>query len=372
MLTLTLPKKFLSTLLALHRIAKDKFNLSRILPTTKGITYISPCRESIQFFLDLPMEVEGTPSGEAFPAGVLIEELQKEPSITQLCFHGRSIDLIGMTGQTLNTIKMDPMPVYFPWHLHKWKECLTLPATFIEGMFRKVEPYISQDSTRTNMNWVLLDLSPEGVRVVATNGHILSLYENASPFAKVPTATKMILPFEIKPLFKYLQGEVSILENQDGNENLYQTSDFHLWVKGKSSFPPYLQVIPQVSCPKDMIVVDSIQFQKVLNSLKESGSLSSEPHRVQILMKSNKSHLTFQIHNTAYEVSIPILNQPNGYINTLLSLQYLKTTCHILTPSETVEIYQDRQTHLSLNPIRFDTCFTEEARATSVVMPIRG
>lgn len=152
-----------------------------------------------------------------------------------------------------------------------------LPGKAFREMIARTQFAITSEDTRYFLNGALLVLKPDGMSLVATDGHRLALVTMPRSGAKGEVETKAILP-------KKTLMELAKLLAEDGSEFEFQQSENHLFfrVGGRllfsrkidGQFPAYERVIPKGNDK-------SIEFERdrITNAVKRVALLSNERSR---------------------------------------------------------------------------------------------
>ena len=140
---------------------------------------------------------------------------------------------------------------------------ISLPGPTLREMIEKTLFATSPDETRLNLSGVYLETQKEGkVRMVASDGHRLSLIEREVDTSSLPDWPSVILPkkglVETRKLLEKSEGTIDVSVN-DSVVNLKKetTELFMRLIEG--DFPDYQQVVPkehthQIEFPRDELL----------------------------------------------------------------------------------------------------------------------
>lgn len=122
---------------------------------------------------------------------------------------------------------------------------MTIPASLLAMLMARTHFSISTDETRAHVNSALLQIEPERLRMVSTDGHRLTLCEAR---ADVQVAPEMLIPLRAVSELRKLcgdDGDVSI--SREGPNAFFAFPGLTYSVKlVDAQFPPWAQVIPRV------------------------------------------------------------------------------------------------------------------------------
>lgn len=125
---------------------------------------------------------------------------------------------------------------------------LTIPGNVLRGMIQRTMFAITQEESRYSLNGALLVLTPQEIRMVATDGHRLALVTKTMDIAGVDSEIRALIPRKTLVEIQKLIGDQDLLVEFGRDEN-------HLFfaVGGKKlvsrilagQFPNYEMVIPR-------------------------------------------------------------------------------------------------------------------------------
>lgn len=249
-------------------------------------------------------------------------------------------------------------PTYNPQFL------LKLKANVLKEMIDKTSYSVSNDETRYHLNGVFFEITPQGIcRMVATDGHRLSLVNKQIENIKINLPTGVIIPrkglLEIK---KIVENSNEIIEISIEGSQFYLKNESTILmirlIEGK--YPNYQQFVPQKLPHKVMI-----NRNEFLNSLERVALLANQKSKAVLLnivsdkmeISSNNPELGEAKEEIEIEYSGPELKL--GF-----NARYL---LDVLTSMEDSKVVLEINNHLSPGVIRP----AEDLNYTCVVMPMR-
>ena len=166
---------------------------------------------------------------------------------------------------------------------------VSLGSSLCKEMVEKTFFAVSQDESKYNLNGIFCQVQEESkqLRLVATDGHRLSMIEKAIEVSESPELTKgVILPrkgiLELKKLAEEGDGDL-LLGFMDNNAVVSKDQTVIIMRLVDGEFPDYKRVIPQNNEQQATIAVDSF-----LHALRRMIILSSEKSRgVKMSFKQN-------------------------------------------------------------------------------------
>lgn len=239
---------------------------------------------------------------------------------------------------------------------------LTLPQQMLKAMLDSTSFAMAQQDVRYYLNGLLMEVSADYLRVVATDGHRLALHtEKMATGAKAKT--QVIIPrkgiLELSRLLTDGEEEVSLVI---GTNNIRaRTRNFTFTSKlvdGK--FPDYDRVLP-----KGGDKVMTADRQDLRQALTRTAILSNEKFRGIRLILS-KDELKIVANNPEQEeaeeiVSVEYQSSP---LEIGFNVSYLLDVLGVLTSSSVQIVLSDSNSSVLMQA-------TEDSPATYVVMPMR-
>jgi DNA polymerase-3 subunit beta len=125
---------------------------------------------------------------------------------------------------------------------------VSIPGGMLKGMIQRVLFSITQEESRYSLNGALLVLAPQEIRMVATDGHRLSLVSKAAAFEGVDTEIRALVPRKTLLEILKLIGDQELLVGFGRDENhLFFTVGNRRLVSRvlAGQFPNYEMVVPR-------------------------------------------------------------------------------------------------------------------------------
>lgn len=163
---------------------------------------------------------------------------------------------------------------------------IEINAQVLKEMIDKTIYSVSNDETRYHLNGVFFELNPQnGFKMIATDGHRMSLVNKPSHDIKVATTQGVILPrkglYEIKKLLEGLDYQVEIAI--EGSQFVLKHSSTILMIRLiEGKYPNYQQFIPQKLLHK--VIINKEMF---LTSLKRVSLLANQKSKAVHLNLTN-------------------------------------------------------------------------------------
>ncbi len=187
---------------------------------------------------------------------------------------GRLRIFSGKSKFTLATIPAVEFPAFPGYDESK---LVNLDSAMVSTMIKKTSYAISQDETRLTLNGAFFEISPEKVRMVATDGHRLALIERDGAFKVEETIKSIISRKAVQELAKLLgEGDEPLKYMKQDNHMMFQKTNLTMVVRLiDGAFPNYEQVIPKShSCEGTL---NSDQFS---HALRRVSILADEKSRM--------------------------------------------------------------------------------------------
>lgn len=163
---------------------------------------------------------------------------------------------------------------------------MTIEAPVLKEMIDKTIYSVSNDETRYHLNGVFFELSPQGgFRMVATDGHRLSLVNKPSGDVSANATQGVIIPrkglHEIKKILESVDSSVEIAI--EGSQFVLKHQSTILMIRLiEGKYPNYQQFIPQKVGHKVMV-----NREAFLTSLKRVSLLANAKSKAVLLNLSN-------------------------------------------------------------------------------------
>jgi DNA polymerase III subunit beta len=310
------------------------------------------------------VEVSGksTPGEITVPARKLMDICKALPDDASLKFdidEGKAVIRNGRSRFSLATLPANDFPSVedSPGNLE-----LTLPQHLLKAMLDSTSFAMAQQDVRYYLNGLLMEVSADYLRVVATDGHRLALHTEKLT-TPAQAKTQVIIPrkgiMELSRLLADGDEEVSLVI---GSNNIRaRTKNFTFTSKlvdGK--FPDYDRVLPKGG--DKVLVADR---QDLRQALTRTAILSNEKFRGIRLMLS-KDELKIVANNPEQEEAEEIVSVE--YQSTPLEIgfnvSYLLDVLAVLSSSTVQMVLSDSNSSVLLQT-------TEDSPSTYVVMPMR-
>jgi DNA polymerase-3 subunit beta len=172
------------------------------------------------------------------------------------------------------------------------QEFVKIEAVLLAEMIEKTIYSVSTDETRYHLNGVFLEVKNDVYRMVATDGHRLSLIDRKIPNAPARQGNQgVIVPrkglHEVRKLLEAVEGEVEVAI--EGAQLVVRSGTTILMVRLiEGKYPNYQQLIPQNL--KEHFLV---QREALLSSLK----------RVSLLSNTKSKGVTFSLNGGKMEIT---------------------------------------------------------------------
>ena len=134
---------------------------------------------------------------------------------------------------------------------------VSIPGTVLRGMIQRTMFAITQEESRYSLNGALLVLTPQEIRMVATDGHRLALVSNAMDIQGVNGDVRALIPRKTLIEIQKLIGDNELIVNfgRDENHLFFAVGDKKLVSRILAGqFPNYEMVIPK---DNDKVIVAS-------------------------------------------------------------------------------------------------------------------
>jgi DNA polymerase-3 subunit beta len=176
-------------------------------------------------------------------------------------------------------ISADEYPIFPTYNAQSF---ITVQADVLKDMIDKTIFSISTDETRYHLNGVYFEIvAGNGFRMVATDGHRMSIVNRVQGEAKNAASPGVIIPrkglYEIKKLLDSVDGTVEIAI--EGSQFILKTSSTTLMIRLiEGKYPNYQQFIPQKLTQRVQIHRESF-----LTSLKRVSLLANQKSKAVLL-----------------------------------------------------------------------------------------
>lgn len=241
---------------------------------------------------------------------------------------------------------------------------IKIDAQVLKEMIDKTIYSVSNDETRYHLNGVFFELNPQvGFKMVATDGHRMSLVSKSSSDIKVSATQGVIIPrkglHEIKKILEGIDSSVEIAV--EGSQFVLKHSSTILMIRLiEGKYPNYQQFIPQKLPQKVMINKEAF-----LTSLKRVSLLANQKSKaVHLILNNGKMEISSnnpELGDAKEEIEV---EYSGGEIKIGFNAKYITD---ILASINNDKIDFELNDHLSPGLMRPHN----DASYTCVVMPMR-
>lgn len=179
-------------------------------------------------------------------------------------------------------ISADEYPIFPTYNSQSF---VKIEAKTLKEMIDKTIFSVSSDETRYHLNGVFFEMNPQGLRMVATDGHRMSLINKTGSETKATVGQGVIIPrkglHEIKKLLEGIDGSVEVAI--EGSQFILKFASTVLMIRLiEGKYPNYQQFIPQ-KLPQKV----GIRREAFLTSLKRVSLLANQKSKAVLLNLSN-------------------------------------------------------------------------------------
>lgn len=364
-----------------------KFNINRdvLLPVLQTVSGVVDRRQTLPILSNLLLNIdEGSLSVTAtdmevelivaielklretgeltLPARKLLDICRALPAKAELQLEVKNDRVLIKSGKSRFTLASLPAQEYPVIDITENIVSFKIKQQELEQLLENTQFAMAQQDVRYYLNGLLLEISTDKLRAVATDGHRLALDE-ATIKSSIKEPMQIIVPRKgITELTRLLQNEDSEIEIQIStnhirvkNDNICFTSKL---IDGR--FPDYQRVIPELS--ETPVFADR---EELRNSLTRASILSNEKYRgVRIIFDSNS--LRALAHNPEQEEAEEELEveYKGGEIEIGFNVSYLLDTLSIIKSKKVKLSVLDPNSSCLILP-------EDESRCQYVVMPMR-
>ncbi len=313
--------------------------------------------------LIVAIEVKLQETGElTLPARKLLDICRALPAKAELQLEVKNDRVMIKSGKSRFTLASLPAQEYPVIDITENIVSFKIKQQKLEQLLENTQFAMAQQDVRYYLNGLLLEISADKLRAVATDGHRLALDE-AAITSSIKEPIQIIVPRKgITELTRLLQNEDSEIEIQIStnhirvkNDNICFTSKL---IDGR--FPDYQRVIPELS--ETPVFADR---EELRNSLTRASILSNEKYRgVRIIFDSNS--LRALAHNPEQEEAEEELEveYKGGEIEIGFNVSYLLDTLSIIKCKKVKLSVLDPNSSCLVLP-------EDESSCQYVVMPMR-
>ncbi len=314
----------------------------------------------VELIVKLDVELEQT--GElTLPARKLFDICKALPQESTLYFEVKNDRVLIKSGKSRFTLATLPAPEFPVIDITENIAVFKIKQKELDQLLSNTQFAMAQQDVRYYLNGLLLEISAEKLRAVATDGHRLALDETE---IKTPVSE----PIQIIVPRKGITELTRLL--QDDSEIEIQVSANHIRIKNNNScftsklidgrFPDYKRVIPELS--ETPVFADR---EELKNSLTRASILSNEKYRgVRIMLAANS--LRALAHNPEQEEAEEELEvkYEGEELEIGFNVSYLLDTLSIIKSSKVKLSVLDANSSCLVLP-------EDESSCEYVVMPMR-
>jgi DNA polymerase-3 subunit beta len=309
--------------------------------------------------IDLPLEQAGELT---LPARKLLDICRALPQAAELQFEVKNDKVLIKSGKSRFTLASLPAQEYPVIDITENITSFTIKQKQLERLLENTQFAMAQQDVRYYLNGLLLEISQNKLRAVATDGHRLALDE-AEIQMPINEPLQIIVP-------RKGITELTRLLDDDDSEIEIQISTNHIRVKKETTcftsklidgrFPDYQRVIPELS--ETPVFADR---EELRNSLTRASILSNEKYRgVRIIFNTNS--LRALAHNPEQEEAEEELevDYKGSEIEIGFNVSYLLDTLSIIKSKKVRLSVLDPNSSCLILP-------EDESNCQYVVMPMR-
>ncbi len=314
----------------------------------------------VELIVKIEVDIEQT--GElTVPARKLLDICRALPQESKLQFEAKNDRVLIKSGKSRFTLATLPAPEYPVIDITENTTNFTIKQKELDQLLSNTQFAMAQQDVRYYLNGLLLEITADKLRAVATDGHRLALDETTIK-AEISDPIQIIVPRKgITELTRLLQ---------DDSEIEIEVSTNHIRIKNAGScftsklidgrFPDYKRVIPELS--ETAVISDR---EELKSSLTRASILSNEKYRgVRIMLNPNS--LRALAHNPEQEEAEEELEvQYEGEeLEIGFNVSYLLDTLSIIKSEKVKLSVLDANSSCLILP-------EDESNSQYVVMPMR-
>ena len=237
----------------------------------------------VELIVKVNVDIEQT--GElTVPARKLLDICRALPQDSNLQFEIKNDRVLIKSGRSRFTLATLPAPEYPVIDITDNPAKFVIKQKELDQLLSNTQFAMAQQDVRYYLNGLLLEISADKLRAVATDGHRLALDETAIS-AEINETIQIIVPRKgITELTRLLQDDSEIEIQVSTNHIRIQNADACFTSKLiDGRFPDYNRVIPELS--ETAVLADR---EELKSSLTRASILSNEKYRgVRIMLNSN-------------------------------------------------------------------------------------
>ncbi len=308
--------------------------------------------------IDVPLAQTGELT---IPARKLLDICRALPQESKLEFEVKNDRVLIKSGRSRFTLATLPAPEYPVIDITENIAVFTIKQKVLDQLLSNTQFAMAQQDVRYYLNGLLLEITSDKLRAVATDGHRLAMDETEIQ-TTVSEPIQIIVPRKgITELTRLLQDESEIEIQVSSNHIRIKTAETCFTSKLiDGRFPDYKRVIPEIS--ETSVLADR---EELKNSLTRASILSNEKYRgVRIMLSANS--LRALAHNPEQEEAEEELEvQYKGpELEIGFNVSYLLDTLSIIKSSKVKFSVLDANSSCLVLP-------EDESNCQYVVMPMR-
>jgi DNA polymerase III subunit beta len=308
--------------------------------------------------LEVPLDQTGELT---LPARKLFDICRALPQESILQFEAKNDRILIKSGKSRFTLATLPAPEYPVIDITENITVFNIKQKALDQLLSNTQFAMAQQDVRYYLNGLLLEISADKIRAVATDGHRLALDETAIK-TSIDEPIQIIVPRKgITELTRLLQNDSEIEIQVSANHIRIKNADVCFTSKLiDGRFPDYKRVIPELS--ETPVLANR---EELKNSLTRASILSNEKYRgVRIILSSNS--LRALAHNPEQEEAEEELEvqYEGSEIEIGFNVSYLLDTLSIIKSSKVkLSVLDANSSCLVLSE--------DESNSQYVVMPMR-
>lgn len=242
---------------------------------------------------------------------------------------------------------------------------VSLPGPTLREMIEKTLFAASPDETRLNLSGVYMEAQPQGkLRMVASDGHRLSIIEREAAIPDPSTWPRTILPrkglIEARKLLERCEGE-TVLSLQGATAILKQDTTELSMRLIEGEFPDYQQVMP-----KDKNHTISFSREDLLGALRRLLVLTTERSRgIKLQAEKEKMEISVNTPDLGEGVEEIVVTHEGGNIIVGFNGRYLTEMLSVMEEGKKMTLFLKDEASPGLIQAEEDTGFSY------VIMPMR-
>lgn len=242
----------------------------------------------------------------------LSAEVQKTSHPSALQFEGDKVRILGEDGEVADGVGgpgivcSDDPSAYWNNAVAPLQEVGSLPTSVLRGLLSSVQAFIGEDESRSQLNWMPIEVSQGLVQGVATNGHIMVVRRMRSPLIMASGAMKVGVPRSaIRALSRFQDPTTHLYKHPDKKSTAWiaRCGVHSVFMTHVDAFPPYDALLPTSS--KHYVGFDA-SAPLLRSTVADVVQRANKTGKKAIEMTVEGSLLTFLVGDTALRWTIPI------------------------------------------------------------------